>query len=193
MLIVEYYNDDSHAVDELIERLNVQWVDNTLNEDDGRIMEYAKDSEFIKDFISRTKENINRGCHPYEVTQLINSLIGLLVLPKEKYYDGIKNEMIDAQLFRKIQSCVINPPTRCSLKYIVRRMRNAIAHFHIECKADADTKEIEKIIFSDFADNDESKSPDFIIELEVSLVKHFVDQFSDAVLRSIVTTTKETS
>lgn len=57
-------------------------------------MEYAKDSAFVKDFIHRTKENIRNGTHPYEVTQLVNSLIGLLVLPKERHYTNIQDKMI---------------------------------------------------------------------------------------------------
>ena len=48
---------------------------------------------FIKEFTDRTMENYNRiknGCigaqaESYEVTQLINSLFGLLIVPNEKY------------------------------------------------------------------------------------------------------------
>ena len=57
-------------------------------------MEFAKDKDFAADFVQRTKANITRGYHPYEVTQRINSLIGLLILPKERYYDNIDDGMI---------------------------------------------------------------------------------------------------
>lgn len=151
-------------------------------------MEYAKDSAFIKDFIFRTKENINHVNHPYEVTQLINSLIGLLVLPKEKYYNNIKDTMIDHKLLNDIKKCIEinNSHKRCNLKYIVRRIRNSIAHFHIECKADKNTLEIDKIVFSDYDNGNNTNIPDFRISFTVELVKDFVDQFSDEVAKSIV-------
>ena len=152
-------------------------------------MEYAKDSAFIKDFVLRTKENIHCGNHPYEVTQLINSLVGLLILPKERYYKNIQDNMLDSELLADIRSQIEinNPPKYCSLKYIVRRMRNAIAHFNIVCKADKHTHKIDKIVFSDFDDGNTGRAPNFRISLPVDLVQRFVEQFSEAVSQSIVT------
>ena len=151
-------------------------------------MEYAKDSEFIKDFISRTKRNIDQGRHPFEVTQLINSLVGLLILPKERYYDSIRNNMVNAQLLRTMQEYVTKGKTgkTCSLQQIVRHMRNSVSHFHIECKADASTMEIDKIVFTDYPNGDENYPPNFQIELPVTIVNQFVNQFSDAVVQSIM-------
>ena len=150
-------------------------------------MEYAKDSAFVKDFVLRTKENIHCGNHPYEVTQLVNSLVGLLILPKERYYANIQDNMIDAKLLADIRAKIkiTTPPKYCSLKYIVRRMRNAIAHFHIVCKADKYTHEIDEIIFSDFDECNNGRTPNFQIALPVDLVQRFVEQFSDAVSQSI--------
>ena len=81
-------------------------------------MEYAKDNAFVKDFVLRTKENICRGSHPYEVTQLVNSLVGLLILPKERYYTNIQDNMIDSRLFADMVRCIIvnNPQKNCDLK-----------------------------------------------------------------------------
>ena len=74
-------------------------------------MEYAKDSEFLKDFVLRTKANISMCQSPYEVTQLVNSLIGLLILPKEQYYQNIQDDMINSQLLTTIkQKITINSP-----------------------------------------------------------------------------------
>lgn len=150
-------------------------------------MEYAKDSAFVKDFVLRTKENIRCGNHPYEVTQLVNSLVGLLILPKERYYTNIQDNMIDAELLADIKTKITinNPRKHCSLKYIVRRMRNAIAHFNIVCKADKYTHKIDKIVFSDFDDGSNGRTPNFRISLPVDLVQRFVEQFSDAVSQSI--------
>lgn len=54
----------------------------------------ATEKEFIRDYIERTKLNYERlKAGPYEVTQLINSAIGLLtifykgIMPSEKVLD----------------------------------------------------------------------------------------------------------
>ena len=146
-------------------------------------MEYAKDSEFLKDFVLRTKANISMCQSPYEVTQLVNSLIGLLILPKEQYYQNIQDDMINSQLLTTIkQKITINSPEKnYNLKQIVRRLRNAIAHFNIECKADIETHEIDHIIFSDFDHGNDSQTPNFQISLSVDLMKKFVYQFSESI------------
>lgn len=152
-------------------------------------MEYAKDSAFVKDFVLRTKENLRNGNHTYKVTQLVNSLVGLLILPKERYYANIQDNMIDAELLADIKTRIIinNPRKHCSLKYIVRRMRNAIAHFNIVCKADKYTHEIDAIVFSDFDEGNTGRTPNFQISLPIDLAQCFVEQFSEAVSQSIAT------
>ena len=150
-------------------------------------MEFAKDKEFVADFVQRTKDNISCGYHPHEITQLINSLVGLLILPKERYYDNIQNTMIDRQLLNELRQCIDIPSAnhRHNLKFIVRRMRNAISHFHIECKVDKDTRLIDHIVFMDFDDGNISDNPDFQITIPNRILEQFVYQFSDTVAKSI--------
>lgn len=157
-------------------------------------MEFAKDKEFVADFVHRTKENISHGHHPNEITQLINSLIGLLVLPKERYYRNIRNDMIDRILLTHLRQGVDIPTAACnhSLKYIVRRMRNAIAHFNIECKVDKHTRQIDHIVFKDFDDGNISKNPDFQITIRNDILERFVYEFSDAVSKSITSSDEKT-
>ena len=149
-------------------------------------MEYAKDIAFIKDFVIRTKDNIVHGDHRYEVTQLINSLVGLLVLPKERYYKNINDNMIDSQTFCAIREC-IQSNKKLKLVDIVRHMRNAIAHFHIECKAEFETKVIDRIILTDDFRSDSPK-PNFKMILPISLLEQFLFQLADAVVKSITDT-----
>lgn len=153
-------------------------------------MEFAKDKEFVADFVRRTKENISCGYHPHEITQLINSLVGLLILPKERYYDNIQNDMIERQLLNELRQCIDIPSEnrRHNLRFIVRRMRNAISHFHIECKVDKDTRQIDHIIFMDFSDGNIGNSPDFQMTIPNGILEQFVYQFSDAVAKSISAT-----
>lgn len=56
-------------------------------------MEY---SDVVKDFAERTLVNLRQieslsesGYEAYEVTQLINSLLGLLIFPKERFHESI--------------------------------------------------------------------------------------------------------
>jgi len=60
-------------------------------------MEYEK---LVQDFAYRTRKNLDallylkrtkpdNNIEVYEVTQLINSMLGLLVFPKERYFDKI--------------------------------------------------------------------------------------------------------
>ena len=150
-------------------------------------MEFAKDKEFVADFVLRTKQNIERGCHPHEITQLINSLVGLLILPKERYYDNIHNKMVDRWLLNKLRQCVEIPSKSYSteLKYIVRRMRNSLAHFHIDCMVDKNTRQVDHIVFKDYDDGKEKDTPDFQIKIHHSILEQFVFQFSKAVSNSI--------
>ena len=75
-------------------------------------MIYAKGKDFVRDYILRTKENclrLEQG--PYEVTQLINSAIGLLIIPQQKLYNEIANNMISEELKRNrrgIPSCSLH-------------------------------------------------------------------------------------
>lgn len=150
-------------------------------------VEFAKDKEFVADFVLRTKQNIAQGHHPHEITQLINSLVGLLILPKERYYENIQNDMVERQLLEELRNCVKVPTKRYphTLKFIVRRMRNALAHFHIECKVDKYTRQIDHIIFRDVNDGNDSGKPDFELEIHYTILEQFVYQFSDAVSKCI--------
>ena len=54
--------------------------------------------QFIIDFAKRTRANLEfieaaekDGQSVFEVTQLANSLLGLLIFPKERYMDSIPN------------------------------------------------------------------------------------------------------
>jgi hypothetical protein len=103
-------------------------------------MEY---SDVIKEFAMRTKDNliiiedlskINSEVNAYEVTQLINSMLGLLVFPKEKYINAIP-EIILSDLVKAgwaVPEVKGSFPQANNLRELIRYMRNAIAHFNLE-------------------------------------------------------------
>lgn len=109
----------------------------------------AKDP--IKDFFERTKANLDiylennksdKNSYPNEITQIINSLLGLLVIIKETdkiEYSKLKIENLLAK--QTIKTEPIN-------KAFIRHLRNAIAHGHIKANGD---EFIESITFEDNA------------------------------------------
>lgn len=101
----------------------------------------------VHDFAQRTRENLRfvreaaqriesepHAPQVYEVTQLINSMLGLLVFPQQAFIDAIPetplNELI-AQGWPQIRTTGGFEDIQ-HLKQLVRLLRNAIAHFNIE-------------------------------------------------------------
>ncbi len=98
---------------------------------------------FVRDFAKRTQENLELlkqiqkekpNYKVYEVTQLINSLLGLLIFPKESFY--LKIPKTSLETLRKEgwpipQSSKPDLEAK-NLKDLLRRMRNATAHCLVE-------------------------------------------------------------
>lgn len=101
-------------------------------------MEY--DPDFARSFMRRTLALARDYDGPLDATLLINCLLGLLIVPKEALI-----EKIPTTPFELLQEWGINPSSikmvgRCeyghkhqpNLRQLVRRLRNAVAHFRIE-------------------------------------------------------------
>lgn len=97
-------------------------------------MEYLEGKEFLGDFAQRTLSNlnvitkeayINSEC--YEVTQLINSLLGLIVFPFER---NIKTND-DNAVYALLAEYVNYPENDISADCIIKNMRHAISHSHV--------------------------------------------------------------
>ena len=104
-------------------------------------------SDKEKDFFERTLHNLelyekNHADNPdeynYEVTMMLNSLLGLLVVLKEK-----------TTLLNKVDISFLGYPG--SSKDFFRHMRNSITHGHFidNIKVNEETNEIEEITFID--------------------------------------------
>ena len=70
--------------------------------------------EFTKDFVERTLENLKyieeaekEGRSTYEVTQLINSFLGLIVFPQEQDEEKIRKVEIDQKIIDDLSSGVM--------------------------------------------------------------------------------------
>lgn len=106
-------------------------------------MEYQN---LVIDFIQRTKENLafiefkvkTEDSQVYEVTQLINSMLGLLVFPHERYRGDIPAIPLK-ELEQKgwLVPCIEgNFPQVENLKELIRYLRNAVAHTNLEFVSD---------------------------------------------------------
>lgn len=104
-------------------------------------MEYDK-HKTVRDFAERTWKNyifIEQSAHErtaevYEVTQLINSLLGLLVFPQQQYMQQIpETPLEELYVAGWPQIKMISGESECrTLRDLVRYLRNSIAHFNME-------------------------------------------------------------
>lgn len=127
----------------------------------------------IKAVESEKKKNLKESEYKlYEVTQLINSFIGLLVIPKEHFfnnldenshfkegslaaniltefnsgmrvYDDTYLDKIDSKKYRK------KSEKKLTEKILIIRLRNAVSHGYISVNAVSESNEIESVCFGD--------------------------------------------
>jgi hypothetical protein len=100
-------------------------------------MEYK---DLVKDFATRTKANLalirtaaKTGQDAYEVTQFINSLLGLLIFPQQEFYEKIPRAKL-ADLEKDgwpIPRVCDNYKQVKDLSELARYLRNSIAHFNL--------------------------------------------------------------
>ena len=155
-------------------------------------MEYAKGPLFAVDFANRTKENLALlGNSPYDVTQFINSLIGLLIIPREYGYEFINDALLDSKLRDAIFQKVVenNYPEGTTLKSVLTHMRNAVCHsrmkFHVDTAgAEAVSKDIKIIEFRDRKTQD-GNTYQFLMEIPIELLHDFVFAFLEAITNCI--------
>ena len=132
------------------------------------------EENLIIDFVRRTKCNLlfiedsvkeNPDKRIYEVTQLINSLIGLVVLPFEKlkyketpkgrYYLTLPNLTIEEMVADGWEAPKVTEgfPKVEDLHQLVNYLRNAVAHFNIEFLVNPRTKHISGVIVENYHQN----------------------------------------
>ncbi|KFD40514.1 hypothetical protein DK28_0204430 [Peptococcaceae bacterium SCADC1_2_3] len=155
-----------------------------------------------RDFITRTlkiicqyEKNIPKF-EQFEVTLLINCLVGLLILPKERFYKKIPNTPINQLKDWGLRADHIIKPgmekrslkeltiEKLTLKEVVRRMRNSVSHFKLEVRGDGN--EITHLVFSDqhivFSDQHKLKKKDvFEAVIPVECLKTFVTKLAQSV------------
>lgn len=110
--------------------------------------------ELVRDFAARTLKNLEFvenavGRHEvYESTQLINSMLGLLIFPVEQYVKKIDEQFgIDLELhdsISKIQTLKYSKRTEDKYQILIL-MRNAFSHKNIRIKS-SNNKDVTSLV-----------------------------------------------
>ena len=101
-------------------------------------MEY--DQNFVRSFMSRTFTLVTDYQGPLDATLLFNCLLGLLVVPKEALieripeisFDSLQDWGIKPSSIRTLGKCEYGYKHQPNLRQLVKKMRNAVAHFKID-------------------------------------------------------------
>lgn len=97
--------------------------------------------DVIRDFAERTRSNLRtierlqgEGGEVYEATQLVNSMLGLLVFPREEFIRRVPRTPLDQLKEEGWPVPRVTPgfDQVSDLRELIRYLRNAIAHFNIE-------------------------------------------------------------
>ena len=156
--------------------------------------EYSK--EFVKDVAKRTKENLKKYKGHYDTTQLLNSAVGLLIIPHANYYKKIENSFVSSKVLNIMRNAIQKnsyPEDKkpYELKDIVKHIRNGIAHSNLYFEAI--DNELHTIQIKDHKNGytktnkktgSSKKVPaaDFEIILSISNLREFMIEFADAII-----------
>ena len=92
-------------------------------------------TDFPKDFVNRTKANLKKYIGEYDVTNIINNSLGLIIIPHEHLIDALPNYIfseIDKKYGINIRNIHYEKDKNYSLKNIIKHIRNGLAHGRIE-------------------------------------------------------------
>ena len=153
--------------------------------------------DLVRDFAQRTRKNLNfieEQVHSnpeielYEVTQLINSLLGLLVFPREHYHRRDQKledfcyipktplKTLENQGWPRVKVLAGQPPCR-DLRTLIRHLRNSIAHFNIKFLADPITAQMAGVRLWNTSDGEETWG----VELNLQELRLITELFLDVI------------
>lgn len=137
---------------------------------------------FEYDFIERTLMDIERYQGEFEVTALLNSCVGLLVIPKENLFDKLPDEDI-CQYGIDVNKVRVNDNSGCphSLKNVLRHIRNSIAHGNFN-QEDTSGGIIRTLRFQDFMKKNGREIETFEMKIGVEEFRRFAIRVANEVL-----------
>lgn len=149
----------------------------------------AQDGTIIRDFMARTLHNLElieahapapgetAAPSVYEVTQLINSMLGLLIFPREGFWVHLSARPLHT-LPPEFQT--LRRATRArDLRQLIRLMRNSFAHFNV--KTHSFMGQIDSLVLTNLNDQ---KQITWEMEITVDELRAFVDWFAYGIIDS---------
>jgi len=136
------------------------------------------------DFVERTKRIIEQydsltipEKDKFEVTLLLNCLVGLLILPQQNWYDNLPSEIISQKewgITPEHISFIKRGETK-NIKDISRHLRNSVAHYRFKA-FDNSSNKISRIKFEDF---EQSGNKTFEALIPLANLRQFTNRLSD--------------
>lgn len=129
-------------------------------------------SDFPKDFISRTLKNLEKYTGSFEVTNLINNCLGLIIIPKQIMNGNISDYKFDdknSDYGITQKNILFESNNDYSLSNVLRHIRNGLAHGRIEQKS-----KDKKIVGLRIHDKpNETSSENFVIDFTIDEFRNF--------------------
>lgn len=148
-------------------------------------MEYSQES-LVLDFAERTRSNLELVAHEaqagnasaFEVTQLINSLLGLLVFPRERFLEDIPETPLQDLSGWMDTAVRFEAGTRPkTLRELIRVLRNGVAHFNIEFFSEKG-----QVVGVRVANMDRNGLEDAFVQMPIGSLRSLVLRFMDYIL-----------
>lgn len=141
----------------------------------------------IRDVATRTLKNLEKmdnlyakGEEVYEVTQLINSLLGLIVFPQQEYVSIIPN-IPTSELEEDgwpIPLAIGDFRQASDLNYLIKKLRNSISHHHLEYISDDNDQIVSLVLWDEYRGKVNWKA-----QISVSDLKQFIFRFTELLMK----------
>lgn len=137
------------------------------------------------DFIDRTMKLISQydsilHKYPFEeqynYTLLLNCLLGIIVLPKERIYTHIPNPRITSEIKKNmgLSESEINPNYN-KLRELIHALRNSIAHSSFEIVSQTDDFLVDNIIFNNSKEDGGTQIANFNSKELLPFIRYYAD------------------
>ena len=147
---------------------------------------------FEKEFCKRTLEILKSYNGDYDVALLINSMVGLLIVPSEDFFRNninkgtVLNRIRETSIFNQLEECIEKNTYRqetISPFQLIKHMRNAVCHARMKiiCNSDEGNllKNIEKIRFEDYYKYDNEQIAEFKMVVSIDKLKAFLQVIAE--------------
>jgi hypothetical protein len=144
-------------------------------------MSHYKNQEF--DFVDRTKLIIEQydklelaEAEKFEVTLLLNCLIGLLILPQQYWFDSLPTDLVSQKDWgiNSNHISTIKEETK-NVKDVARHLRNSISHYRFRAFENK-SNNISSIKFEDY---DPSNNKTFEAIIPISSIRQFTTKLTN--------------